>query len=100
VIECFFSTQTNDTYFPKLGDYLGEWTDEVDKSEGNFITEFVSAGPKNYAYKLDTGVTHCTIKGFTLNYLTSLKVNFDTIKSLVTSETRNEKIGDDQLLFR
>jgi len=33
----------------QLGDYLGEMTDELD--DGDFITEFTSAGPKNYAYK-------------------------------------------------
>ena len=42
-------------YNPKLGDYLGELTDEISEKDGNFITEFVSAGPKNYAYTLDTG---------------------------------------------
>ena len=32
---------------PPLGDYLGDLTDELD---GDYITTFVSGGPKNYAY--------------------------------------------------
>ena len=49
----------------KTGDYLGELTDEL---QGHHIVEFVSAGPKNYSFKLDNGETKCTIKGFTLNH--------------------------------
>ncbi|XP_070571147.1 uncharacterized protein [Ptychodera flava] len=36
-------------YDPELGSCLGEFTDEL---AGNFITTFVSAGPKCYAYQL------------------------------------------------
>jgi hypothetical protein len=55
-------------FFRELkGEYLGDLTDEIDPKDGNYIVEFVSAGPKNYAYKTDKGVTKCTIKGFTLN---------------------------------
>ena len=56
-------------YEPILGNYLGQFTNEI--SEGKYIQEFVSAGPKNYAYKYDNGIKHCTIKGFTQNYLTN-----------------------------
>ncbi|CAF0960601.1 unnamed protein product [Brachionus calyciflorus] len=59
-------------YDPPLVDYLGEFTDEVKKKGANYIEEFISAGPKNYAYKLDNGKTYCTVKGFTLNHLSSL----------------------------
>lgn len=33
-----------------IGNYLGELTNEI-SSEDDFITEFVSGGPKNYAYR-------------------------------------------------
>jgi hypothetical protein len=36
---------------PELGDYLGYLTDEV---PDNSIIEFVTGGPKNYAYKITT----------------------------------------------
>ena len=83
-------------YDPKLGCYLGDFTNEI--TEGNFITEFVSAGPKNYAYKYDNGIMHCTIKGFTQNYLTSLKITFDSIKHIVC-EDQKKKITAKQLKF-
>jgi hypothetical protein len=57
-----------------------------------------SAGPKNFAYKLDTEVTQCTIKGFTMNNLTSLKISFDSIKEIVLTN-QNNKIDCEQLLF-
>jgi hypothetical protein len=34
---------------PELGDYLGDLIDEV---PDNRIIEFVTGGPKNYAYKI------------------------------------------------
>ena len=47
----FFVTNAYDNYHPKLGDFLGQFTNEIDPREGTHITEFVSAGAKNYAYK-------------------------------------------------
>jgi hypothetical protein len=85
-------------YDPPLGDYLGELTSEIDTKEGNYIDEFVSAGPKNYAYKLDTGITHCTVKGFTLNHIASLTINYDSIKQIVC-EDQNKKLQVKQLKF-
>jgi hypothetical protein len=46
---------------------LGEFTNELKPKDGNYIREFVSAGPKNYAYQLESGKTFCKIKGFTVN---------------------------------
>ena len=71
---------TKGEYKPSLGDYLGEFTNEIDPKEGSFITTFVSAGAKNYAYELDSGLAKFTVKGFTLNHIASLKVNYSTIK--------------------
>ena len=52
---------------PELGDYLGDLTDEVPY---NRIIEFVTDGPKNYAYKIarpdkDGNTTICKVKGIT-----------------------------------
>ena len=61
-----YVTRPEDTYQPKIGTFLSEWTTEKDSREGNHIVEFVSAGPKNYAKNYaDTGVTQCTVIGFT-----------------------------------
>ena len=54
--------------------------------------------PKNYAYKLDTGVTHCTVKGFTLNHIASLNINYDSIKKIVC-DNREQKLQVRQLKF-
>jgi hypothetical protein len=47
-----------------LGDFLGQWTDELD---GAHICEFFSAGPKNYAFKDSKGKEIIKCKGFNLN---------------------------------
>jgi hypothetical protein len=54
---------------PELGDYLGDFTDEV---PDNRIIEFVTGGPKNYAYKIakpdkDGNTTICKVRGITLS---------------------------------
>jgi hypothetical protein len=58
---------------PELGDYLGDLTDEA---PDNRIIEFVTGGPKNYAYKIarpdkDGNATICKVRGITLNYKNS-----------------------------
>ena len=66
-----------------LGDYLGDLTDEV--PEG-IITQFVSAGPKNYALTIDkSGLveTMTKVRGITLNFKTALQIDFDTVKQIV-----------------
>jgi G:T-mismatch repair DNA endonuclease (very short patch repair protein) len=84
-----------DLYTPKLGDFLGEFTNEIDPNEGNHIVEFVSAGPKNYSYKLDTGIFHSKVKGFSLNFAASKKIDFNRIKQIVC-KMREENITIDQ----
>lgn len=85
---------------PKIetGDHLGDMKDEL--VEGAFISEFVSGGPKNYAYKVmkQTGVeeTVCKVKGIRLNYMNSSLINFNSIKQLllmsVDEPNENKKI--------
>lgn len=53
-----------------IGNYLGELTNEI-SSEDDFITEFVSGGPKNYAYTTVSGKEECKVRGFTLNWKNS-----------------------------
>lgn len=69
----------------KTGPYLGELTDEL--NEGEWIEEFVSTGPKSYAYKLNTGKTVCKCKGVSLNHKTSQLINFDLMKRMVYDPT-------------
>ena len=67
----------------KLGNYLGELTNEVPHGR---ITHFVSAGPKNYALKIETpaGIETMTkVRGITLNYKTALNIDFSTVKRII-----------------
>ena len=48
---------------PPLGSYLGDLTDELN---GDYITSFVSGGPKNYAYRTKKGKTETKIRGIML----------------------------------
>jgi len=74
---------------PKLvetGDKLGDMIPELRTTE--YISEFVSGGPKNYAYRLiDTGTggntTVCKVRGITLNYSTKQLVNFNVIRDMI-----------------
>lgn len=77
-----YSWKPGDPQIP-LGDYLGEMTDEL---EGDTITEFVSGGPKNYAYKTESGKVCCKVRGFTLNVRGDRQLNFDVIKQNVLDE--------------
>ncbi|XP_062621649.1 uncharacterized protein LOC134283217 [Saccostrea cucullata] len=65
-----------------IGNYLGELTNEIKPQDG-FITEFVSGGPKNYAYRTLSGREECKVRGFTLNWKNSKLINFDAIKSMI-----------------
>ena len=74
---------------PPLGDFLGELTNEL--KEGDFITRFVSAGPKNYAYTTVKGEIVCKVRGFTLNHANSLLINFEAIRDVVFAGREESK---------
>jgi hypothetical protein len=80
-------------YEPPLGDNLGDFTDET---EGDPIVEFVSAGPKNRAHVTLSGAKSCIVKGFTLNYIASLAVNFESMKEIVLNDN-SKKISVNQM---
>ena len=65
---------------PPLGNYLGDLTDELD---GDYITTFVSGGPKNYAHVTNKGKSQTKIRGITLDYATTEKLNPSVMRGLV-----------------
>jgi hypothetical protein len=71
-----------------LGDYLGELTDECNSGH---ITEFVSGGPKQYAYRTNSGDTVLKLRGFTLNSATSRQLNFFTMRAMVKEFIESKK---------
>lgn len=74
--------------FIPTGDFLGDMKDELD---GDIITEFVSAGPKNYAYTTRLGKVVTKVRGFTLNVRGSSVLNFKTMKQNILNELFIEK---------
>ena len=87
-------------YVPPLGTYLGQLTDELTCKElsckkqgcsGHWIEEFVSCGPKNYSFRVNTGEIICKVRGFSLNYKSSLILNFESMKEALVAWKRNEK---------
>ncbi|CAH0546857.1 unnamed protein product [Brassicogethes aeneus] len=82
-------THKSGEWLPEVGDYLGMLTDELSEyGPGSKITEFVSGGPKNYAYKVycadkNEYKTICKVKGITLNHKNTQSVNFDELKAQV-----------------
>ena len=58
---------------------------------GSYIEEFVSGGPKNYAFSVfcpSTGkrTTKCNVKGITLNYENSKVVKFTSLRNMSLKE--------------
>ena len=79
---------------PQLGNYLGDLTDELScknigcnfpNCEGHWIVEFISCGPKNYSYKLNTGEVVSKVRGFCLNFSSSEIINFKSMKECLDS---------------
>ena len=74
------------------GDYLGDLTNELEEfGVGSYIEEFVSGGPKNYAFSVfcpSTGkrTTKCKVKGITLNYENSKIVNFTSLRKMILED--------------
>ncbi|XP_069110078.1 uncharacterized protein [Argopecten irradians] len=73
------------------GDFLGELTLEL--KDGDYIVEFVSGGPKQYAYKTALGNHECKIRGFSLNFTNRKLLNFDSLSELVTHPNSGEERG-------
>jgi len=69
---------------PVLGDYLGDFTSELDPDD--FIVEFVSGGPKNYGYQTQNGHVECKVRGFRLNSEGKTQLNYNIMRQNVLDE--------------
>lgn len=90
----------SEEYRPAISPYLGGMTDELQckeigcsrpDCEGHYIVELVSPGPKNYAYKLNTGQRFVKIRGFTLNHRNAGVLCYEAILNKVV-----KWVGGDQ----
>lgn len=85
-------------YEPKLGNYLGELTNEL-TDEQQFITKILAPGPKNYIFETKNGERKSVIKGFSLNQQTKDLINMDTVNDLIINN-RNGIISVPQKEFK
>jgi len=80
--------QDDEPPYIEYGDNLGDMTNELRPDE--YIDEFVSGGPKNYAYRIcnrgdasKDPKTVCKVRGITLNYSAIQSVCFDVLKQMI-----------------
>jgi len=104
---CIFVKDENkpEEYEPPLGNLLGAMTDELEiYGKGTYIDTMVSAAPKFYAFRAitSTGTTveSCKVKGISLNFKNSLKINFDSIKALIVDNFDNKEESCDKETIR
>ena len=77
----------------ETGKFIGDMTDELEcYGPNSYITEFVSGGPKNYAFKVFSTNTKdekvvCKVKGINLNFDASRLVNFNSIRDMVLKKS-------------
>ena len=72
------------------GDSLGDLTNELDESD--YIVRWRGTGPKSYAYETNKGKIECKVKGFTLNYQNSMKINGNVMDMLIHDPTETVQI--------
>ena len=77
-------------YEPPTGNLIGDMTDELEGEYvvDSYITEFVSGGPKNYAYRVKSTLNSsdnivCKVKGIRLDYKTSKLINLESMRDLI-----------------
>ncbi|XP_046391618.1 uncharacterized protein LOC124159751 [Ischnura elegans] len=100
-------TQRPGEWSPPVGDFLGDMTDEISPlGDRCYIAEFVSGGPKNYAYivrsKSDAAFEKrvCKVRGITINVSNDNIVCFDTLKRMVLYEAPGRPITYKNRIYR
>jgi hypothetical protein len=92
----YLSRKGEEDQEPQIGHFMGDLTSELECSSvgctkkephpEHYIVHFVSGGPKNYGYIVDNGFEVMKVKGITLNHRASNKVNFWTLKRMLTDK--------------
>ena len=84
----FTTTSSPFEWEPPVGECLGDLSDELTCKKlgcpgcetGHWIVEFVACGPKNYAYRLNTGQVISKVRGFSLTFKASQVINFHSMR--------------------
>jgi hypothetical protein len=71
----------------ETGPFIGDLTNELNEEE--FISEFISAGPKNYSYKTSEGNSCIKIKGFSLHFENQKAFKPENTKIIIQSFISN-----------
>ena len=79
----------------KFGSMLGNWESEM--AEGDHITEFISAGPKNYGYVTFQGKTELKVKGFSLNVEGAGQLQYGLVRDNIIAEIKDPLVVDKSL---
>ena len=79
----FYEISSDGSKNLKTGKFMGDLTSELKKDE--VITEFVSGGPKVYAYKTNQGSCVVKIKGFQLCKANSAAFSFENLKNIIST---------------
>ena len=78
--------------YPEDDDKLGSLASEL--RPGEYVTDWICLGPKNYAYKTSEGETSVHIRGFTMSLNDCQdKLNFQSMKKLLIDTVINNEEG-------
>lgn len=80
------------------GKELGDFASEL--SEGDHLQEFLSGGPKNYAYQTALGKEVIKIKGICLHSKNREVLHFDSIRQVVLGELSQLKTPEENRISR
>ena len=76
-----YEYDNNEAFKSYMGHNLDKRTNDLKDDE--YITHFVSSGPKSYGYTINLGCKAVKLKGMTLNHENAQTLNFDTFVKLV-----------------
>jgi hypothetical protein len=90
----FYEISSNEVENLKTGKFMGDLTNELD--DGEVIVEFVSGGPKVYAYRTNKNKCVVKIRGFQICKANSAAFSFENIKRVIINyvETNNDPTID------
>jgi hypothetical protein len=90
----------------KTEDYLGDMTDELEEfGYGLYIVEFVSGGPKSYAFSVfcpSSGkrTSKYKVQGITLNYEKSNVINFTSFRNMILEDNTPLHVNNPKTIKR
>ncbi|XP_028519091.1 uncharacterized protein LOC110252733 [Exaiptasia diaphana] len=88
-----YKTQNEEDEEIQTGSSLGQWEDECKDPQRDWLIEFVSIGPKSYAYRTHKGGTYIKCKGITLTESVREKVHLQSMKEMVVEKNKTQTVS-------